>query len=176
MARKSVPQTLHGNKTPTGERLRYLLDYNPVTGLFRWKVSTSNRVEVGAVAGSKTGDYAYIGVDGTAYLAHRLIWIWVHNVDPEEYIDHRNGNKRDNRLENLRQATVSQNMCNQKVSAICTTGYKGVSLIGRTGRYRATIGINSKTKHLGSFDTAQEAHEAYCAAAALLHGEFMRVK
>ena len=85
--------------------------------------------------------------------------------------DHRNGNGLDNRWVNLRVCTGPQNVCNRKISKNNTSGFKGVSET-KGGRFMAAIAFQQKTYYLGTFDTPEEAHQAYCEAAIRLHGEF----
>jgi hypothetical protein len=87
-------------------------------------------------------------------------------------VDHINGIRTDNRRANLRICTQAQNQRNRGAQRNNSTGYKGVSFISRENRYHAAIKVNGKTKALGNFGTAEEAHAAYCAAALELHGEF----
>ena len=92
-------------------------------------------------------------------------------------VDHKNRDTSDNRIENLRLATYSQNARNRKRSALSTTGLKGAARFNsprNLKRFRSTITIDGKRIHLGQFDTAEEAHEAYVKAATELHGEFCR--
>ena len=93
----------------TADRLRQLLDYEPATGVFTWKVNRSI-VKAGQKAGVNPhgGDgYPRIGVDGQQCLAHRLAWLHVHGRFPDDEIDHINGIRSDNRLSNLREATTT---------------------------------------------------------------------
>lgn len=98
------------------KRLKTLLDYDPDTGLLRWKAisCTKNYItKIGDIAGSKTvKGYLLIMIDGVRYQAHRLIWFMIHGKWPKRLLDHRNGVKYDNRLINLRQASDSQNKAN----------------------------------------------------------------
>lgn len=103
---------------------------------------------------------------------HRLI-VGVIGVEGV-YIDHINGNGLDNRRSNLRICTHSENMRNCKLYINNKSGYKGVGF--HNGKWRARININKKSVFLGHFDTAEEAHAAYCEAATRLHGEFARFK
>lgn len=89
---------------------------------------------------------------------------------PTEFVDHINGNGLDNRRENLRVATPSQNQHNSRKPKNNTSGYKGV--YKRGNKWCAAIAINYKTIFLGYHDTAELAHEAYCKAAIKYHGEF----
>ncbi len=88
-------------------------------------------------------------------------------------VDHINGDPTDNRRSNLRICTVSQNLMNRGANSNSKSGFKGVSPCHSNGRWRATINIaGSKQKHLGYFDTPEEAHAAYVEAAKQFHGEF----
>lgn len=90
-------------------------------------------------------------------------------------IDHIHGDTLDNRRSELRIATGSQNQWNAKIRSDNSSGFKGVSVHKQTGRWQSRIRIHTKRISLGLFDTAQEAHEAYCAASREYHGEFRRV-
>ena len=89
------------------------------------------------------------------------------------FVDHINGNGLDNRKENLRVCTRTQNTWNQGISSANTSGYKGVSYHKGKGKWQAGISVNSKRKHLGMFETPEQAHQAYCDAAKAMHGEFV---
>ena len=89
----------------TSKRIREVLAYNQLTGEFRWKRPTSNRVKVGSVAGRlNTNGHRQISIDGRDYLARRLAWLYVHGVWPTENIISVNGIKTDDRFSNLRQS------------------------------------------------------------------------
>lgn len=90
------------------------------------------------------------------------------------FVDHINGNGLDNRRVNLRMATNAQNQWNRKTSRSNPLGLKGVSWERRTCKWRARIGANGVNIMIGTFDTPEAAHEAYCEAARRLHGEFAR--
>jgi hypothetical protein len=155
------------------ERLRELLDYDPSTGIFRWKDDAGRR-EKGSVAGSDMRGYLNIQIDGIKIRAHRLAWLWVNGTYPVGPLDHINGVRHDNRIANLRNATHSQNSTNRQPRR--QTGFKGIHLRKATGLYVAKIMKNGKRLHLGEFPTPELAHEAYIKAANELHGEFARVK
>lgn len=152
-------------------RLREVLHYAPVTGLFRWRVRPSNRVRVDDVAGClhKLHGYIYIGIDGRIYRAHRLAWLWVHGVWPTHGVDHRDGDPANNRLANLRAATQAENMQNQRRAHRCSqSGYLGVQR-KRNGKWIARVKRGGVHIDSQPFATPQEAHAAYIEIKAQLH-------
>lgn len=159
------------------ERLRQVIRYDPDDGRFWWLVTLSVRRLAGNEAGSvsKALGYRLIGIDGTTYYAHRLAWLYVTGVWPKR-IDHKNGNRFDNKFDNLREATGSQNIANSRRHITSSTGFKGVHFASSTltRPWRSKIKVRGEVFHLGYFATAQEAHAAYCAAAKKFHGEFAR--
>ena len=158
----------------TAERLRELLLYNPGTGIFRWRVRRG-MARAGSIAGRPSGDgHIQISVDGRRYGAHRLAWLYVHGRWPEHLIDHINGVRDDNRIANLRDATHEENARNCARYRSSRSCIKGVTFRASHGRWRATIRIGGAPRHLGYFDTAEEAAAAYATAAAQAFGEFVR--
>ena len=155
----------------TVETLRTLLDYEPETGIFRWRVQPSRSVKAGAVAGSVNSlGYILIRVNGTNFAAHRLAWLYTHRVMPTHDIDHINGDKRDNRIANLRDVSQSMNQQNQtRPQKRGTSGYRGVSWHKRAKRWWARIKINGRNKHLGYFSNPEDANAAYLAAKLRFH-------
>ena len=144
--------------------LKSLLHYDRASGVFRWLNSSGGRARRGSEAGCKRPDgYIKIRVNGRQFLAHRLAWLYEFGRMPDEIMDHINGDRSDNRIENLREASYSLNQQNKKIMSINTSGFVGVSR--RSGsRWRAYITIDSKFISLGSFPTAEEASAAYLAA------------
>ncbi len=157
----------------TSKRLKELLDYDPVTGVFLWREPRGHMRE-GSRAGSRTRQdgYVYIKIDCVLYRASRLAWLHVHGKWPSGHIDHKNRNTSDDRMANLRNASRSQNHANRKCPKSSTTMYKGVSKRGN--RYRAYINKGGQRHWLGNFDEPAEAHQAYITAARNLFGEFAR--
>jgi hypothetical protein len=129
-------------------------------------------VKVGDIAGTtdKNG-YIVIGIDGRYYKAHHLAWFFVHRVWPVE-LDHKNVVPGDNSLDNLREATRSQNTCNRLMQSNNTSGFKGVSFDRQRRVFHAYIKLNGKRRYLGCRDTALAASFVYERAAIELHGEF----
>lgn len=156
----------------TAERLRELLDYDPETGVFRWKIIRAKATK-GAEAGCLNGSgYRVIGVDGTLYSAHRLAWLAVYGEWPTKNIDHANGDKSDNRVTNLRQADQSLNRANSLRHRTKRAGLKGAYKRHKRDSWNSRLTFKGVLYDLGTFPTAEEAHLAYCEAAELLFGDF----
>ena len=158
-------------KDITVESLRGLLDYDPDTGIFCWRVSRGNRIKVGAAAGTvSSNSYAVIKINGMPFKAHRLAWLHFHGVCPEHQIDHIDENKSNNRISNLRDVPQSMNQHNAiKPRKDGTSGYRGVSWERGNKRWRAQIQANGRKQCIGYFKSAEEAHAAYLAAKLRLH-------
>ncbi len=156
----------------TQARLKELLDYDPATGLFRWRVTVGSRANAGTVAGSSLNAHGYCvcRVDGKKYYLHRLAWFYVHGVWPPHQIDHINGVRDENRIENLRCATYQQQRGNQKLYKNNSTGYRGVYVNKKTGKFFA----HYSGQHIGTFETILEAAAAYTAKANAVWGEYYR--
>ena len=152
-------------------RLLQLLDYDPDTGIFQWKKRPGRGAKpAGTVAGNFDKDgYLVFSIDGKQYKAHRVAWFYVHGKWPDGETDHRNRIRNDNRIKNLREATVSQGRQNRTRKANAS-GFTGVYFI--KGRYLATIKANGTTHRLGWFDAPEDAHRVYLNAKAKLHGDF----
>ena len=140
------------------EVIKYLFDYNYETGIFTWKVRRNK-----AIAGSLTKlGYCQIGVFKKKYKAHRLAWIYMYGDIPSEYqIDHINRIKNDNRIFNLRLATIKKNNNNKNIRLDNTSGYTGVYWDKERNKWKAQCQIDGKVKPLGRFNNAHEAYEAY---------------
>ena len=157
---------------PSAERVRELLHYDPNTGVFTRLVSRRGiNAKVGDVAGSVNAKgYLRITIDGSDYAGHRIAWLHVHGHAPAGEIDHINGQKDDNRIDNLRVVGRSGNMQNQRrARAINPSGFLGVHFHAGAKKWRAQIGVDGALHRLGLFATAEEAHEAYLRAKSSLH-------
>lgn len=153
--------------------LKEMLEYNQDTGVLSWKVSPARRVKVGDAVGYITNEgYIGITIKSKTYRAHRIIWMYVYGGFPQKQIDHINGDRSDNRLCNLRLATSSDNAKNRKITSKNTSGFKGVSFRKANKKWYAQCQANGIIHHLGYFDTAETASDAYQQFAASLHGEF----
>lgn len=154
----------------TGKELRTRLHYDPVTGVFTWLKSDVPARWNGLEAGSRLSNgYVYIAIENKKLLAHRLAFVYMEGHCPEDMdVDHINGDPSDNRWLNLRLVTTSTNLQNLKRPHVDNvSGLLGVSPIGK--KWRAQICTNGRNKHLGSFDTPEEAHEVYLTAKRKLH-------
>lgn len=161
-------------KSPVAQ-LKTLLEYNPVTGEFFWKI-TDRAVHAGDLAGSVySNGYRYIQICGQDYRAGRLAWYFMTGEDPLDFIDHKDGVRDNNRFNNLRIATNSQNQANRGAPQNNTSGFKGVRWQASRGKWIAIITINGKAKNLGRFINLTDAVMAYRAAAMAAWGEFAKV-
>lgn len=174
----------------TQARVRALFNYDPETGLMMWRerpredfaTERSWRIfhsrfsgkPAGSISKFGRGMYRGVHLDGRMYLMHRLIWLYVTGRWPMPYIDHKNLDGTDNRWTNLREASHSQNCINRPRQARTKAGLKGVRKNIKSSRFSARIGVNGIQLYLGTFDTPDEAHAAYLAAATAHHGEFAR--
>lgn len=151
----------------TAERLRAVVHYDPETGRFTRTVQLARRHRVGdradfLIATGWLKGYYRVAVDSQRYLAHRVAWLYVNGRWPDGVIDHINGNRSDNRIENLRDGTQAQNMQNRrKAQSNCISGILGVHLHRETGRWVARLQTGGVGRHIGLFATKEEAHEAY---------------
>jgi len=158
-------------KSLTADRLRVLLHYDPLTGIFVWLMGQ----RAGQRAGRLTsGGYRQITIEGTPYVAHHLAWLYVKGEWPADEIDHENCVRDDNRFANLREATRRQNNMNARTRRDNTSGLKGASFDKDCGRWKAQICHAGRQRHLGLFDSAAEAHAAYCKAATAIDPDFAR--
>lgn len=150
-------------KPITQDELQELLIYNPVTGIFHWRLSRPG-VSAGMQAGGETTatgkKYVQILVKRKLYRAHRLAWLYVHGRFPDSEIDHLNGNGLDNRLCNLREATRSENGKNTRLRPDNKSGTSGVYWRERRRKWESLITVDGKQIFLGYHDNLQEAVSA----------------
>ena len=155
----------------TAERLRALLHSNPGSGVFTRLVAPNNRVRVGDSAGTPVGNgYVRICIDGKQYYSHRLAWLYVKGIWPSDQIDHINGQREDNRIENLREASQCENMQNlRKARSDSKSGFLGVHWVAQKSKWQAKLKLAGKSHHIGFFNAPALAHEAYLKAKRKLH-------
>jgi hypothetical protein len=164
----------------THARLRKLLDYDPKTGHLTWRdrnkrVGRGGMTRAGRIAGCINGSgKRCIGISGKIYLASRLAFFWMTSRWPRAQMDHINSNRGDNRWSNLREATSHQNNANRQIRKKKRVPFKGVRWHKINGNYQAQITVKGRYIHLGVFETPEEAHTAYRAAARKHFGRFAR--
>lgn len=157
----------------TQEELKSILSYDPETGLFTWRINASTRVKEGHVAGyvRKRDGYLVIRINAIGYSAHRLAWLYMHGVWPA-LIDHKDRNRLNNSIGNLREATVSQNGMNSETNNANSSGYRGVTWNKRSGKWQAQAKVNGRNHYLGLFASADQASFAYESFCKRAHGDF----
>jgi len=180
MAEKKIPNKHKRINDLTADFVRSILDYDPDTGIFTWKyreewTPSRKRRFTGQVAGCITNGYVRIKIGRKTYLGHRLAWVHYHGRWPKEEIDHKNLNRSDNRIANLRESTISENARNKTLGKNNKSGYKGVSYVVSRKSWLAAIRVDKKTISLGWFKSAEEAAAAYCEACKKYHKDFARI-
>jgi HNH endonuclease/AP2 domain len=155
--------------------IRELFDYDADSGLLRWRDRARSRKVDGVVGTRCKSGYLttrlIVGGGPKSYYIHRLIWLWVYGEWPPMDIDHANLDRTDNRLSNLRLASESDNVHNQRCRN--DNGFKGVWR-QKSGNWAAGITKDRKRIHLGTFPTPEQANDAYRVAAESMHGDFAR--
>ena len=144
----------------TQSEIKDALDYDPTTGVFTRIKITSNSVSIGDIAGCLRDGYIRIKLHATAYSAHRLAWCYVYGEFPRGEIDHINGKRSDNRIENLRDVSAKTNSKNRKTRKDNGTGFLGVTQKEGKGKYRARIHVGGKELYLGCFEKISDAVKA----------------
>ena len=159
----------------TQERLHELFEYRDDGNLIR-KIRIGRRDKVGDIAGhlNKSRGYFLVGIDKNEYGLHRIIFLYHYgHLTKGKEIDHIDGNRTNNRIENLREVTPSQNQFNRAYQKNAS-GVKGVSWCNRNQKWRSVIMINYKQIHLGYYDTIEEAKAVIEKARNEYHGDFAR--
>ena len=160
---------------PPLEELKEFLDYNPDTGIFTWIKKPNRRIKVGQVAGRAHGNgYIRIRFKGIDYFAHRLAYYMYHGVDPlENLVDHKYGDRTNNKIKDLRLASKSQNGTNHiKLRSDNTSGVIGVSWCKDKKKWGSRIYHYGVQKHLGYFTNKEDAIKARREAEIKYFGDF----
>lgn len=156
-----------------------LFEYREESGTLHWKFggtqfNSGDEVGTNASTPMSATQYRSVFLFGKQYKVHRIIWLMKTGVWPDGEIDHIDGDGLNNRFENLRDVTHSQNLMNAAVRKDSTSGFKGVSYDGARDRWYAYINVRGKRKMLGRHLTKQEAVAARAKAEQQLFGEFAR--
>ena len=145
----------------TADHIRSVLAYDPATGDFVWKAHKRRPDLIGKRAGSPTNTgYWAIAIHNEKRLAHRLAWLYMTGKLPTNHIDHINGNKLDNRFENLREVSRFGNLQNmRKPTKANKSGFLGVC--EHQNKWLVQIMVNGKRIRESGFDTPEQAHQRY---------------
>ena len=156
----------------TLDEINEYLEYKD--GNLYWKKLNSTRTKIGDQAGYMRKGYLNIGFNCKEYPLHHLVFFMFKGYLPK-LIDHIDGNKLNNKIENLREASINENARNCKKPSHNTSGYKGVCWAKSKNKWQANITVKNKLLFLGRFDDPLEAYKAYCNAAKTYFGEFARL-
>ncbi|MNQ87894.1 AP2 domain protein [compost metagenome] len=161
------------NETITQKELKEVLAYDPLSGGFVWlkrpnKLSNIKRL---TEADKLRGKYKEVSINNKKYKSHRLVWLYAYGEFPKGMVDHIDGNRLNNRVENLRLADSSSNNWNRKLNSNSSTKVKGVR-VHKNGNFEARIMCNKISYYLGVFDTIEEAEDAVRNKREELHKEF----
>jgi hypothetical protein len=155
--------------------LKEWFKYDYETGLIYWVKSPSKNIKIGDIAGKEHSEgYLIIRMLKFSWLCHRLGWFLYYGFWPTE-LDHINGNKKDNRIKNLREVTKSQNQQNNKKQINKTSEFKGVSWCKSRKKWCSYIKLHGKTFNLGRFENETQAAKTYNEAAMKYFGEFASI-
>jgi hypothetical protein len=172
MPKNKVSEYSPTASTLTQEYLKSILDYDLDTGIFTWKVSKANRTKVGDVAGWSYNGYREIEINNKAYKAHRLAWLYVYGEMPKKLIDHIDGNRSNNKISNLREATYQENSENYKTPKTNKSGVKNVSWYKSLNKWVVSISIRKTKKTVGYYDDLELAELVAIEARNKYRGEF----
>jgi hypothetical protein len=151
------------------ETLRALIHYDPLTGVFTRRKAWGSKPTGSVIGGLNRHGYWQISVDKRTYTAQRLAWLYMTGSWPCSDVDHINRDRYDNRFENLREASRSENLQNARRRDNNTSGYTGVSWSKSKKRWRAEIMVDGKRMYLGRFKTKEEAATARQKATVQFH-------
>ena len=141
-------------------------------------IRKSGRInEIGQVAGCvhKGTGYIHIKIKAKCFKAHRLVFLYHHGYLPE-FVDHIDGDKTNNRIENLRAATKQENCHNQKIRSTNKSGYKGVKWVEHCKKWQVDVSINYKQLRFGMYEDLDLAGLVAIEATELIHGRFSAYK
>jgi hypothetical protein len=159
---------------PDIEMLKSSLNYDPASGIFTWKRKPSPNRSAGSEAGYITNyGYRTISLNGTAYKAHRLAWLITYGTWPD-LIDHIDSNRANNAINNLREATTSENSRNQDIGSRNSSGTRCVYWHSTKKRWVVKVILNGKDYYGGSFISLGDAEKASEKLRRELHGDFYR--
>ena len=157
-------------KIHTPKMLREVFWYNPISGEVKWKAAAGKRVSAAGAAGTlSTSGYIRITYEGVSYSAHHLAWALFKGKWPLDQLDHRDGDRTNNAIANLRECSCAENQQNKGISSNNKSGFVGVSWNSRHGGWAAKITANGKVSHLGVYSTREAAAKRYAEEKRRLH-------
>lgn len=165
------------NTLLTQEKIKELFDYREDGFLVRKHNTQGNKNYAGKIVGyipkkiSRNSRYVTTKIHGEHWCVHKLIYFYHYGYIPEQ-IDHINRNTFDNRIENLRPATSTQNMSNRGIFVNNKSGCKGVCWHKRLKKWQVSVGVNKKQRHIGYFDDFELAELVALEARDKFHGKF----
>lgn len=151
---------------------REYFTYDSKTGSIFNRTSKTNRRSGERAESQEAGGYLVVSIRGALFKAHRMAWLLHYGSEPTGVIDHIDGNRKNNAIENLRDAKHHMNMCNRPAPPHNTSGIKGVSRHGR--KWRASVTVDRKRHNLGTFERKEDAAAVVRDARIRLHGEYAR--
>lgn len=162
------------NDTLSFNRARQLFTYNKSTGILRWKVNKARAIAGDAVGTvMQKGNYLYTRIDGVGYLVHRVVWLFYYGKWPVGQLDHKDTNRTNNRIKNLRELSQRHNSQNQRRAQRnkIASKFLGVhrDLRSKENPWTAYITVDGRGIYLGSFGNEKSAHAAYVSAKRRLH-------
>ena len=156
----------------TQQQLKSLFYYDKLNGIFIC-IKPVGKLKQGNIVGNKNHDgYVRLKINYKSYQLHRLAWLYVYGEFPKNEIDHINGIRYDNRIENLREATSSENARNKNASPRNTSNFKGVTYHKKSNKWQAQASHNNKAHYLGLFESKEMAYKEYCNFVKNNHGDF----
>jgi hypothetical protein len=156
----------------TRDYVKSILNYDPDTGEFTWKISPKFNVNIGDKAGGNHNGYCRVSIKNKKYLTHRLAWLYVYGEFPDTHLDHINGDRGDCRISNLRKANYITNGYNRARPKNNTSGIKGVVWDKSANKWKVSIGVNGNKVYIGLFEDIELAELVATEARRKYHGEF----
>lgn len=157
--------------SPAKLRERFYVDKD---GKLRYKVNHGSRKKDDLAGYVRRDGYQKVSLSNSSYYAHRIVY-YMYTGEMPDHLDHKDRNRANNCFNNLRPATKRQNMGNSNSHRNASSSYKGVSWHSKLSKWRATIEVAGKHKHLGYFDSEEKAAKAYDQEAMRVYGEFVNL-
>ena len=158
----------------THSALLKIVHYDPDSGIFTRLLSAGNTKRGSRTGSLGTRGYLRITIDKRTYLAHRLAFFYMTGRWPDPEVDHKDDTTDNNKWNNLRECSHQQNTSNRRRRKDCRSNLKGAHRCRGLSRWKSSIMVHGVRHHLGTFETAELAHAAYCAAATEYYGQFAR--